>query len=311
MCDTVAGELILCFTTIDLAARNLVALIRDHKIGHVEYVDSLDNKLVKLNLKPDPDLEFDLHLVRVPSGQESWKTTYLHFFYNHELLKAIPSSAQRFTKVLGRSDYQFTVSPNHLLTVAGSSPPGTPLSAKNFQPGAYHWSTSRLSVCPFLRFLIPTQFGCCYSIQESQLTHHLQGGRCNGQNQRVGCISWRSCEIDAHVVNLSLQFGLLDKGKGCAICGLGITGVSICNLRKCCGSVGKAEAKTSCYRSSGKLQRYGLGLSGSLCRCLGDRWNHKPARSFFGLQFWEYRAGRQSAQKPFRASGRGVGAYPA
>jgi hypothetical protein len=132
MCDTVAGELILCFTTIDLAARNLVALIRDHKIGHVEYVDSLDNKLAKLNLKPDPDLEFDLHLVRVPSGQESWKTTYLHFFYNHELLKAIPSSAQRFTKVLGRSDYQFTVSPNHLLTVAGSSPPGTPSRRRTF-----------------------------------------------------------------------------------------------------------------------------------------------------------------------------------
>lgn len=138
MCDTVAGELILCFPAIDFAARNLVSLVRDHKIEHVEYVDSLENKLAKLDLKPRPDLDFDLHLVRVPSGQESWKSTYLQFFYKHELLKAIPGSPQLYTQVLGRSDYQFTVSPNHLLSLAGSSPPAAPISARDFQFGNYH-----------------------------------------------------------------------------------------------------------------------------------------------------------------------------
>ncbi len=86
MCDTVAGELILCFPRIDMAARNLVSLLREKQIEHIEYLDSLENKLRKLDLVIDPSSDFDFHLLRVPSGQESWKITYLQFFYKHEWL---------------------------------------------------------------------------------------------------------------------------------------------------------------------------------------------------------------------------------
>lgn len=91
MCDTVAGELILCFPRIDAAAHNLVSLIRDRKIEQVEHVDSVENRLGNLKLEPDSNLDFEFHLVRVPSGQESWKTAYLQFFYKEQMLRTSPS----------------------------------------------------------------------------------------------------------------------------------------------------------------------------------------------------------------------------
>jgi len=262
MCDTVAGELILCFPAIDFAARNLVSLIRDHKIEHVEYVDSLENKLGRLNLKPGPDLDFDLHLVRVPSGQESWKTTYLQFFYKDELLRAIPSSPQLFKQVLGRSDYQFTVSPNHLLSLAGSSPAAIPVSAKNFQFGNCHSQNKQAIGLPLPTFSNPgtvrvllldsgvaadaavtvidrrnivdpknlqnTQDDHGHGTGVALLIHELApnaqfivykvadaAGRISEWDALAGIVA----KSDAQVVNLSIQFGLLDKGKGCAVCG--------------------------------------------------------------------------------------------
>ncbi len=262
MCDTVAGELILCFPAIDFAARNLVSLVRDHKIEHVEYVDSLENKLAKLDLKPRPDLDFDLHLVRVPSGQESWKSTYLQFFYKHELLKAIPGSPQLFTQVLGRSDYQFTVSPNHLLSLAGSSPPAAPISARDFQFGNYHRQYKRAIGLPLsataysekVRVLlldsgIAADAGIKINDQrnfvdpqnpQSAPDHHGHGtaialliedlapnaefvvykvADSTGRISEWDALAAMAAKSEAHVINLSLQFGLLDKGKGCAVCG--------------------------------------------------------------------------------------------
>jgi len=262
MCDTVAGELILCFPAIDFAARNLVGLIRDRKIEHVEYVDSLENRLAKLNLKPGSEPEFDLHLVRVPSGQESWKTAHLQFFYKHELLRAIPSSPLLFKKVLERSDYQFTVSPNHLLSLAGSSPPAAPVSAKNFQPGVYHSQYKQAIGLPLppvshpgrVRVLLldsgvaadapitvvdrrnivdpknpqNTQDDHGHGTAVALLIHDLAPnaqfivykvadatGRISEWDALAGIVA----ESDAHILNLSMQFGLLDKGKGCAVCG--------------------------------------------------------------------------------------------
>ena len=262
MCDTVAGELILCFPVADIAARNLVSVIRDHKIEHVEYVDSLENKLAKLDLKPGLDREFDLHLVRVPSGQESWKTTHLQFFYKHELLRAIRSSPQLFMKVLGRSDYQFTVSPNHLLTLASSSPPTAPVSANSFRYGMYHSQYKQAIGLPLPSVSSPgtvrvllldsgvaadapisvvdrrnivdpknprnTQDDHGHGTAVALLIHDLAPnsqfivfkvadatGRISEWDALAGIVA----ESDAHVVNLSLQFGLLDKGKGCAVCG--------------------------------------------------------------------------------------------
>lgn len=63
MCDTRAGELILCFSKLDSAGADLVKQIRAEKIEHVSYIESMENRLDKLRLRPNPRLEFDLHLV--------------------------------------------------------------------------------------------------------------------------------------------------------------------------------------------------------------------------------------------------------
>ena len=101
-------------------ARFLVARTTDRACRIYE---SLENRVARLELKVDADLEFDFHLIRVPLGQQSWKTTYLQFFYKRELLNFIPKSPRDLIrKLLERSDYQFTVSPNHLPTLANPPP---------------------------------------------------------------------------------------------------------------------------------------------------------------------------------------------
>src|SRR5512140_2338913 len=109
MCDINAGQLILCFSRHDPAAQNVLTRIRHEQIEHVTYGESMAAKLEKAGLKPDPSLEYELHLVNVPEGQENWKSHFLQFFYKHALLEVLPELAkdqQRLNAVLGRSSHQ-------------------------------------------------------------------------------------------------------------------------------------------------------------------------------------------------------------
>lgn len=262
MCDTVAGELILSFPRIDMAARRLLSLLQERQIEHVEYVESLDNRVERLHLKADPNLEFDFHLVRVPSGQESWKTTHLQFFYKRELLNFIPQSSRDvIMKLVQRSDYQFTISPNHLLTLANSPTAVVPISASSFHFGNCHslyrqWiglppppshSTEKIRVLlldsgvasdtPIVvtdqrnivdRNNLRAEDDHGHGTAIALLIHDLAPSAefmvykvadATGRISEWDALAGLAAKSDAQVVNLSMQFGLLDKGKGCAFCG--------------------------------------------------------------------------------------------
>jgi subtilisin family serine protease len=140
MCEYVAGELILCFPKTDDAARELMIDIGEKRIEHVRYVESLNEKLSFLHLEPDKDLAFELHRVRVPPGEEMWKITYLQFFYKVKLLEFLGRHklTQEFLDVQGRSDYQFTVAPNSLLTLTTRPLGNAPVHATNFSFSSFH-----------------------------------------------------------------------------------------------------------------------------------------------------------------------------
>ena len=263
MCDTVAGELLLCFPKADVAALNLISLIRARKIEHVEHIDSLESRLGKLKLEPDSDLDFEYHLVRVPCGEESWKTTYLQFFYKHEMLRVITNSSPQLSAELhGRSDFQFTVAPNHLLTLASSAPRAAPVFAKDFRFGNYHAQYKQtiglpLSAAAYTRkvlvllldsgltadaglevrdqrnFVDPKN---AYSALDDHghgtaialLIHDLAPNAefviykiadASGRVSEWDALAGIAAKSDAQIVNLSVQFGLLEKAKGCAVCG--------------------------------------------------------------------------------------------
>ena len=121
MCDTIGGDLILCFPRADLAARELINQIREEKIDHVYFVDSLDRRLERMGLEMNDGFPFEIHLVRVPSGSEAYKITYLQFFYKLQLYNFLSHEkpSPEFQEAFGRSNYQFTVIPNSYLSTSG------------------------------------------------------------------------------------------------------------------------------------------------------------------------------------------------
>jgi hypothetical protein len=139
MCDYTSGELLICFPKVDVAARRLMEDIRKGLIEHVSYEESLEEKLARIGLSPDENIEFDFHRVRVPPGEEQWKITYLQFFYKHQLIKVLASgqAAEDFLNGLRRSDYQFTVAPNSVLELA-ANPLGKGVRAANFTFSNFH-----------------------------------------------------------------------------------------------------------------------------------------------------------------------------
>jgi subtilisin family serine protease len=263
MCDTVAGELILCLPTHDPAARSVVALIKDRAIEHVEYAGSLEQKLHSLDLKLHGDLEFEFHLVRVPSGQEAWKTTYLQFHYKRELLNALIKSRTKFPlHVLTSSNFQFTVSSNHILTLASPPTPLAPVSASTFQFGPNHSNykklvglpltpssqpdrvrvlvldsglaaDARLSVADRRNFVDPRSPGNVtddhgHGTAVALLIHDLAPNAefiiykvadASGRISEWDALAAIAARTDTNVINLSMQFGLLDQGGGCGVCG--------------------------------------------------------------------------------------------
>src|SRR6266446_260748 len=133
MCDTIGGDLILCFPRVDLAARELMEQIQEKEIDHVRWVDSLDQRLERMGLSVNEEFPFEMHLVRVPTGSEAYKTSYLQFFYKHQLHRFLAHEklTPEFAEAFKRSDYQFTVIPNSYLSVSGPLAP-RPVRAAGF-----------------------------------------------------------------------------------------------------------------------------------------------------------------------------------
>jgi len=261
MCDTIGGELLLCFSREDVAARRLMAMLRDRAVEHVEYLDSLADRLNYLDLKPDPNFEFELHRVRVPVGQESFKTTYLQYFYKRAMFEAIVQAPDKTVATHSRSDFQFTVAPHHILSTSSSAPAGTPVSAKQFHFGSLYNQfkkriglTSTSSQNEKIRVLVldtgvandaPITVANKRNIVDPKnpgnidddnghgtaialLIHDLAPNAefliykvadSTGRISEWDALAGIAAQSDAHVVNLSMQFGLMDKGKGCAVCG--------------------------------------------------------------------------------------------
>lgn len=138
MCsDYISGQLVLCFPKKDLAAQELIEDIQEGVIEHVSYDESLQQVLNRLELHADETLPFEFHRVHVPEGEEHWKITYLHFFYKHKLLDVLTRGKvnPEFIECLNRSDLQFTVAPNYVLSLAAGH---FPVSAADFKFSQFH-----------------------------------------------------------------------------------------------------------------------------------------------------------------------------
>jgi subtilisin family serine protease len=147
MCDFVPGELILCFPRTDGAGDRLVSDIQEETIENVSYIESADDKLHMLDLSPPEESAFAFHRVRVPEGEEEWKVTYLHFYYKQRLFEAFvealsSGSPQDFQERHGRSDYQFTVAPNHWLSISGRA--AKPIRAAKFDFSTHHYQYKKM-----------------------------------------------------------------------------------------------------------------------------------------------------------------------
>jgi hypothetical protein len=140
MCDFYPGQLIVCFPKVDAAAREIIRQIQEKEIGHVTYLESMDNRLARLDLPIDPMFELELHLLAVPPGQETWKMNYLQFFYKHALLQNFANVRvnEAFADAVNRSDFHFTVVPNHVLSLLHAGSSLRTVSARNFAFGPCH-----------------------------------------------------------------------------------------------------------------------------------------------------------------------------
>ena len=139
MCQIFEGQLIVSFPKVDPAAQRVVNQIREHQIEHVSHIESMEQKLESLNLRPEPDIEFDFHLIGVPVGQENWKANFLQFFYKHALVAELGRKQnEEFWEAFARSNFHFTVSPNYQMSLAGAAGAPGPVSVKNFQFGRYY-----------------------------------------------------------------------------------------------------------------------------------------------------------------------------
>lgn len=119
MCDFLAGRLIVSHHSHDVAARELIEGIRADHIQHVTHIESMEEKLKALGFSIPESLQFELHLLKVPDGEEIWKINYLRFFYQHKLLELALSGKmpQNMWPVIGSSNTQLLVVPDSNLSL--------------------------------------------------------------------------------------------------------------------------------------------------------------------------------------------------
>lgn len=110
MCDTIAGELIVCFRDNDPAGAGLIEQIIAKNIDHVEIIDSLHERIGHRQLTARKT-HYRFYRLRVPEGQENFKINYLQFFYKHELIRAASAGHQFSPEVLAHSNCHLQIVP--------------------------------------------------------------------------------------------------------------------------------------------------------------------------------------------------------
>lgn len=120
MCDTIAGELLVCFHKTDPAGAALMESIRQGRISHVRLIEDLDHRVTRAGLAMQDGIEFKFFRLQVPVGQEAFKIGYLQFSYKDAVLDAIAHLSMdtvRHSDVLFRSNYHLQVVPHSILSV--------------------------------------------------------------------------------------------------------------------------------------------------------------------------------------------------
>ena len=115
MCDTVAGELLVCFHENDVAAHGLIEQIIGGQISHVEVVEYLRERIVKAQLTPRKS-RYRFYRLRVPEGQENFKINYLQFYYKHQVIHALASHGMD-PEILRWSNNHLQIVPNSILSI--------------------------------------------------------------------------------------------------------------------------------------------------------------------------------------------------
>jgi hypothetical protein len=120
MCDRIAGELLVCFKERDAAAINLIDDIKDGHIGHVEIIESLDDRLHKLKLARNKLVDLKFYRLRVPEGDEEFKINFLHFMYLSNVVYA-KNNDRMPDDILSRPDHSMKVVPHQILSINNDS----------------------------------------------------------------------------------------------------------------------------------------------------------------------------------------------
>lgn len=93
MCDRIAGEILISFSSTDLAANLLVTNIRRGLFPQIRIIESLADRLERINLPIRDDIKLEAYRLSVPIGQEEYQINHIQNFHK-------ASTAELF---LGRS----------------------------------------------------------------------------------------------------------------------------------------------------------------------------------------------------------------
>jgi subtilisin family serine protease len=260
-CDAKAGQLIISHAAADEAAQDLLGEIREERIEHVEYVENMHERLSQMELPAPNTMEYQLHLVGVPEGQENWKANYLQYRYTQHLRERVQKGplSLAFAAALGRSDLHLIIQPNHLLrTTATAAAVAQPaIKAAAFRFSEYHQqykSMLNVPAGPPAAAAQPVTIAVLDTGIADDSKPHMQVNFTDPQRTRIAlddhghgttmcmiirdvapfaqlrvfkvaagdgfAVEWdvlaALCAIDrAHVVNISMSFGLHDFTCGC------------------------------------------------------------------------------------------------
>ena len=132
MCDTVAGELLVCFHENDVAGQGFMEQIFSGQISHVQVIEDLHERIVTAQLPPRRT-RYKFYRLRVPKGDENFKANYLQFYYKHQVLNTLVAGRMN-PDVLNWSNNHLQVVPNSILSLRQRGGP----PAVGFSPTSTH-----------------------------------------------------------------------------------------------------------------------------------------------------------------------------
>jgi hypothetical protein len=123
MCDTIPGELLICYRLNDPAANFLREQIAMKTIPHIAIVENLGSRLARLGLTLRRGLKFDFMRLEVPIGQEDFQVNILYFHYRHAVQYQLMQgnmNPRTHRDILDRPEGQLQVVPHRILTLAAT-----------------------------------------------------------------------------------------------------------------------------------------------------------------------------------------------